>query len=134
MSKCACSSVEPSKNQRHSRRRSSERPRLLDDRELLCDEGEGNLSHITPPMVNDQGMSSIGDCAELGDGGIVLLHLVSSRDDHQRDRMVLLARNEQEGATLGGLCVDPVFRPRVEVGGRRLEDCRAGTRERGTLA
>src|SRR5258708_20870157 len=104
------------------RRRSSEMPRFLADRELLCDEGEGNLSHITPPMVNDQGMSSIGDCAELGDGGIVLLQLVSSRDHRQPDRMVLLARNEQEGATLGGLGVGLVFLPRVEGGGRRLED------------
>src|SRR5258708_33326128 len=96
MSKCACSSVEPGKNQRHSRRRSSERPRLLADRELLCDEGEGNLSHITPPMVNDQGMSSIGDCAELGDGGVVLVPLVSSRGDRPRERIGLLARNEEE--------------------------------------
>src|SRR5258707_9379766 len=91
------------------RRRSSERPRFLADRELLCDEGEGNLSHITPPMVNDQGMSSIGDCAELGDGGIVLLQLVSIREDRQRDPMVFLARNEQEGATLGVFCGDLGF-------------------------
>src|SRR5260221_12527143 len=102
------------------RRRSSERPRLLADRELLCDKGEGNLSHITPPMVNDQGMSSIGDCAELGDGGIVLLQLGSSPDDRQRDRMGLRARNEQEGATLGGLGVELVFRPGGEVCGRSL--------------
>src|SRR5216683_4472455 len=115
------------------RRRSSERPRLLADRELLCDEGEGNLSHITPPMVNDQGMSSIGDCAELGDRGIVLLQLVSSRDDRQRDRMVLLARNEQEWATLGVLGVDLVFRPGIEVGGSSLENWRAGTGDRVRL-
>src|SRR5438128_877073 len=112
------------------RRRSSEMPRLLADRELLGDEGEGDLSYITPPMVNDQGMSSIGDCAELGDRGIVLLQLVSSRDDRQRDRMVLLARNEQEWATLGVPGVDLVFRPGVEVGGRNLEDWRAGTGDR----
>src|SRR5260221_14149838 len=113
------------------RRRSSERPRLLADREGACDKGEGNLSHIMPPMVNDQGMSSIGDCAELGDGGIVLLQLVSTRADRQRDRMVLLARNEQEWATLGGLGVDLVFRPGVEVGGRSLGDWRGGTGGRG---
>src|SRR5260370_38611268 len=130
MSTCAYSSVEPSKNQRHSRRRSSESLRLLADRELLCDEGEGNLSHIAPPMVNDQGMSSIGDCAELGDRGIVLLQLVSSRGDRQGDRMVFLARNEQEWATLGVLGVDLVLRPGVEVGGSSLEDCRAGTGDR----
>jgi len=95
---------------------------LLTHRELLGDEGEGDLSYITPPMVNDQGMSSIGECAELGDRGIVLLQLVSSRGDRQRDRMVFLARNEQEGATLGVLGVDLVFRPGVEVGSSSLED------------
>src|SRR5258708_5748051 len=112
------------------RRRSSEMPRLLADRELLCDEGEGNLSHITPPMVNDQGMSSIGDCAELGDGGIVLLQLVSSRDDRQRDRMVLLARNGQEWAPRGGLCVDLVFPAGGGVGGPQPGSlrCRNGAR------
>src|SRR5260370_20538124 len=100
-------------------------PRLLADRELLGDESEGDLSYITPPMVNDQGMSSIGDCAELGDGGVVLLQLGSSRDDRQRDRMVFLARHEQERATLGGLGVDLVFRPGGEVGGRNPGDWRA---------
>src|SRR5260221_742188 len=108
------------------RRRSSEMPRFLADRELLCDEGEGNLSHITPPMVNDQGMSSIGDCAELGDGGIVVLQLVSSRDDRQPGRMVLLARNGQEWAPLGGFGVELVFRSGGQVGVRRPEGCRAG--------
>src|SRR5258708_32175333 len=92
------------------RRRSSEMPRFLADRELLCDEGEGNLSHITPPMVNDQGMSSIGDCAELGDGGVVLLQLGRSPDDRQRDRIDLVARHEQELGTLGGRCVGLRFR------------------------
>src|SRR5260370_19025606 len=104
------------------RRRSSEMPRFLADRELLCDEGEGNLSHITPPMVNDQGMSSIGDCAELGDGGILLLQMVSSQDDPHRDPMVLLAPNAQEWATLWGLGVDLVFPPGGAVGGRSLAD------------
>src|SRR5258708_17093629 len=111
MSKCACSSVEPGKNQRHSRRRSSEMPRLLADRELLGDESEGDLSYITPPMVNDQGMSSIGDCAELGDGGVLLLQLVSSRDDRQPEPMGFLARNEEEWAPLGVLGVYSCFRP-----------------------
>ena|SRR5947209_3148312 len=44
--------------------------------------------------------------------------------------MVFLARDEQEGYALGILCVDPVFRPRVEVGGSGLEEGRAGTGDR----
>src|SRR6266849_8144537 len=68
--------------------------------------------------------------AELRDRGIVLLQLVLSSDDRQGDRMVFLARDEQEGATRRVLCVDPVFRPRVEVGGSALEDERAGTGDR----
>src|SRR5260370_27078347 len=102
------------------RRRSSERPRFLADRELLCDEGEGNLSHITPPMVNDQGMSSIGDCAELGDGGVVFLHPVSSRGRRPPGRIVLLPPNEAKRATLGGLVVDLVLRSGGEGGGPPL--------------
>src|SRR5260370_22747742 len=87
------------------RRRSSEMPRFLADRELLCDEGEGNLSHITPPMDNDQGMSSIGDCAELGDGGLVVLQLVSSRNHRQRGRMGFLRRNQDKWPHPGRLDV-----------------------------
>src|SRR5260370_25575892 len=75
-------------------------------------------------------MVASGGCGGLGDGGSVLVQLVSRRDDRQRDRMVLLARNEQEWATLGVLGVDLVFRPGVEVGGRSLEDWRAGTGDR----
>src|SRR5258707_9191642 len=81
-------------------------PRLLADRELLGDEGERDLGHVTPPMVNGQGVPATRDFAELRDRGIVLLQLVSSSDDRQRDRMVLLARDEQEGATRGVPGVD----------------------------
>jgi hypothetical protein len=79
------------KNQRHSRLRSSERLRLLADRELLGDEGERDLGHVMPPVVNDQGVPATSYFAELRDRGIVLLQLVFSRDDRQGDRMVFLA-------------------------------------------
>src|SRR5437588_11905177 len=75
-------------------------------------------------------MPAIGHFAELRDSGIVFLQIVSSSDDRQRDSMVFLARDEQEWSTLGVLCVDQVFRPRVEVGGSGLEDGRAGTGDR----
>src|SRR5689334_6809496 len=75
-------------------------------------------------------MPATRDGAELGDRGIALLQLVLGGDDRQGDRMVLLARDEQEGATLGIPGVDPVFRPRVEIGGSALEDECAGPRDR----
>ena len=65
----------------------------------MGDEGERDLSHVMPPVVNDQGVPATRDFAELRDRGIVLLQLVFSRDDRQGDRMVFLARDEQEGAT-----------------------------------
>ena len=102
-------------------------PRLLADLQLLRDEGERGLGHVTPPMVDSQRMPAVGHLAELRDRGIVLLQLVSSSDDRQRDRMVFLARDEQERSTRGVLGVDLVFRPRVEVGGSGLEEGRAGT-------
>src|SRR5258707_6710242 len=105
-------------------------PRLLADLHLLRDEGERDLGHVTPPMVNGQGVPATRDFAELRDRGIVLLQLVSSSDDRQRDRMVFLARDEQERSTRGVLGVELVFRPRVEVGGSDLEDWRAGTGDR----
>jgi hypothetical protein len=110
--------------------RTSDTPRLLAFPKLLGDEGERDLSHFTPPMVNGQGMSAIGDFAELRDSGIVFLQLVSRRDDRQRDGMVFLARDEQEGSTRGVPGVELVFRPRIEVSGSSLEDWRAGTGDR----
>src|SRR5258708_5634739 len=97
-------------------------PRLRAERELWGDEGERDLGHFTPPMVNSQGVPATRDFAELRDRGIVLLQLVSSRDDRQRDRMVFLARDDQQRSTRGVLGVELVFRPRVEVGGSDLED------------
>src|SRR6266436_205129 len=104
--------------------------RLLADLQLLGDEGECGLGHLTPAVVNRQGMPATGYFAELRDGGIVLLQLVLSSDDRQRDGMVFLARDEQEWSTRGVPCVDPVFRPGVEIGGSGLEEGRAGTGNR----
>ena len=73
-------------------------------------------------MVDDEGVPATSYFAKLRDRGIALLQLVLSSDDRQGDRMVLLARDEQERATRGILGVDPVFRPGVEVGGSALED------------
>ena len=74
---------------------------LLTDREVFLDEGERDVSHFLPSVVNDQRMSAIGHLVELGDRGIVLLQLVLSFDDRHGDRMVFLACDEQEGPRAG---------------------------------
>ena len=100
---------------------------LLAGLQLLGDEGERNISHFMPAVVNGQGVSAIGYFVELGDPRIALLQLVLSFDDRQWNRMVFLARNEQEGTTRGIPGVDTVFGPWVEVGGNSLEEGCAGT-------
>jgi hypothetical protein len=99
-------------------------------RELLRDEGERDLGYLTPAVVNRQGVSTARNFAELRERGIALLQLVLGSDDCQRNRMVFLACNEQEGSAFGVPGVDAILRPGVEVGGSSLEDGRAGTGNR----
>ena len=54
---------------------------LLAHQDLVGDEGERDLGHLTPSMVNDQGVPAIGDFAELSNSRIVLLQLVRSLDN-----------------------------------------------------
>src|SRR3989442_15356328 len=106
---------------------------LLADRELLRDEGERGLGHFTPPVVNGQGMPATGYFADLRDRGIVLLSLIGGIGDCPRDGVVFLARDYQQWSTLGVLRVNLGFRPRVEIGGGRLEDRHTGARHRVRL-
>ena len=64
---------------------------LLTDLQLLGDEGERGLGHVTPSVVNRQGMPAIGDFADLRDRGIVLLSLVGGMGDRPRHGVVFLA-------------------------------------------
>lgn len=66
-------------------------PCLLALLKLLRDEGEGDLGHLPPAVINDEGVPPTRHLAELGDGRIVLLQLERRLDDRRRDRMVLLA-------------------------------------------
>src|SRR5207237_9495313 len=72
----ACPSIEPGKNQRALARRSSEMPRLLAELQLLCDEGERGLGHLTPTVINRQGMPATLHFTDLRDRGIALLEFV----------------------------------------------------------
>src|SRR6266581_3764818 len=113
-------------------RRSSDMLVLLADLQLLRDEGERGLGHFSPPVVDDQGMPSVGHLADFRDGGIFLLLLVGGIGDRHRGGVVFLARDDQEWSTLGVLRIDLGFRPRVEVGGGCLEEwhARSGHRKR----
>src|SRR5713101_1780223 len=113
-------------------RRSSDMLRLLADLQLLRDEGERGLGHLTPPVVDDQGMPAVGHLADFRDGGIFLLLLVGGIGDRYRGGVVFLARDDQQWSTLGVLRIDLGFRPRVEVGGGCLEErhARSGHRKR----
>lgn len=66
---------------------------------------------------------------ELGDSGVVLLVGEGRMGDGPGDRVVLLARGDQQGAPVWIAGVDLGLGPRVEVGGAGLEDRRARSRD-----
>src|SRR5438105_9944645 len=90
---------------------------LLALSKMLCDEGERGLGHLTPPVVNDQGMPAVGHLVNFRDGGILLLLLIGGIGDRRRGGVVMLARNDQQWSTCRILRIDLGFRPGVEVGG-----------------
>ena len=114
-------------------RRLSEMPRLLAFLKLLRDERERGLGHFTPSVVNRQGMPAVGYFADLGHAGILLLLLVGGMGNRPRHGVVVLAGDDQQRSTLGILRVDLGFRPRIEIGGGRLEDRHTGAGHRVRL-
>ena len=68
---------------------------------MVFDEGEGDVGHFLPPVVDDEGMSSTWDLADLGHAGVLLLMLEGSVRDRLGNGVVLLARDASE--VLGGL-------------------------------
>jgi pimeloyl-ACP methyl ester carboxylesterase len=124
--------VHPSKQSRtgETRDQTSEMPRLLAFLKLLRDERERGLGHFTPSVVNGQGMPATGYFMDLRHAGIFLLLLVGGMGDRPRHGVVVLARDDQQGSTLGILRVDLGFRPWVEIGGGRLEDRHTGAGHR----
>src|SRR6266571_3586024 len=77
-------------------------------------------------------MPATGYFADLSDSWIFLLSLVGGMGNRPRHGVVVLAGDDQQRSTPGILRVDLGFRPRVEIGGGRLEDrhTRAGHRVR----
>src|SRR5260370_968232 len=108
-------------------------PRLLAFLKLLRDERERDLGHFTPSVVNGQGMPAAGYFTNLGHAGILLLLLIGGMGDRPRHGVVVLAGDDQQRPTLGVLRVDLGFRPRVEVGGGRLEERHTGAGHRVRL-
>src|SRR5438132_12691038 len=78
-------------------------------------------------------MAAIGYFADLSHAGILLLLLVGGMGNRPRHGVVVLARDDQQRSTLGILRVDPGFRPRVEIGGGRLEERHTGAGDRVRL-
>src|SRR6476646_8528662 len=70
------------------------------------------------------------DVDDLGDAGVLQLLLVGGVGDRPRHRVVALAGDDQQRPAVGVLSVDLHLGPRVEVGGGRLEDRRAGAGDR----
>ena len=75
----------------------------LDPREAQLDESlhevECRLCHLTPAAVDRERVPAVRDPGDLGDGLVVLLTLVGGVGDRPRDRVVLLALDDQQRAT-----------------------------------
>jgi len=67
------------------------------------DEVECRLSDLTPTLVDGQRVPPVRDLGDLGDAPIALLPLVGGVRDRQRDRVVLLAIDDQEWTAVGFL-------------------------------
>ena len=67
-----------------------------------------------------------GHLGDLGHALVALLLLVGGVGDRPRDRVVLLAGDDQQRPAVGVLAVDLRLGPRVEVGGGGLEERRPG--------
>src|SRR5947199_10448473 len=108
-------------------------PRLLVLLKLLGDERERGLGHITPSMVNCQGVPAAGYFTDLSHAGILLLFLIGGMGDRPRHGVVVLAGDDQQWSTFGIFGVDLSFRPWVEIGGGCLEDRHTGAGHRVRL-
>src|SRR5947209_13251402 len=102
-----------------SARRRKHDPAVSDE---PLDEAEGRVRHLFPAGVDCEGMAAVRDLGDLGNSGVVALLLERRVDDRPGNRMVLLTGDQQHRPPLGILGIDLVLRPRVEVGGSRLEE------------
>src|SRR5437773_10103325 len=92
------------------------------------DEGERRLGDLPPAAVDHERVPAVGYLGDRGQGLVPLLLLVRGVRDRQRDRVVLLAVDDQERPARGVLRVDLRLGPGIQIGGGRLEERRAGRR------
>src|SRR5215471_13368064 len=79
------------------------------------DEVERRLGDLLPPVVDRERVASVRDLHNLGHARVALLPLVSGVRNCPRDRVVLLAIDDQQRAAVGVLRVHLRLCPRVEV-------------------
>src|SRR5437899_3059148 len=107
------------------RLRGSERCRsltfLLSRLDEAPDKRECRVSDFSPAAVNRKRVPAVGDLNDLGHANISLLALERRVRYGPRDCIVLLTRNDQQRPPIGVFAVDLRLCPRVEFGGRGLE-------------
>src|SRR6266540_5175725 len=86
------------------------------------DEAGGGVGDLPPAAVDCERVPAVRDLGDLGHALVALLPLVGGVRDRPRDRVVLLARNDEQRSPIRILGVHLGFGPRVEVGSRRLEE------------
>jgi hypothetical protein len=95
---------------------------------ILRDERERRVSDLSPAAVDDERVPAVGHFDDLGDSHIALLALERRVRDRPRDRVVFFAGDDQQRSAHRVLGVDFGLRPRVQVGGRGLEERHARRR------
>src|SRR5207244_1536499 len=96
-------------------------PSLTPGLDVTLDERERCVGDLSPAAIDGKRVPAVGHLDDLGHALIVLLEMERRVRDSPRDRVVLLAGDDQQRPALRVLAVDLRFRPRVEVGGRSLE-------------
>src|SRR5262245_23955710 len=69
------------------------------------DEGIGRFRHSSPPVIDRQGMPAPGHLEVLGDARVVLLLLEGRFRNRDRNRVILLRRDDHQRSALGVLTV-----------------------------
>ena len=95
-----------------------------------CDEGESGVGDFAPAVVDGERVAATGDLDDLGDALVALLLLVEAFAIAQGTVWSFSPEMISSGPRSGFLVVDLRLGPRVEVGGRGLEERRARGRHR----
>src|SRR5580704_8723777 len=87
-----------------------------DSLDEALDEFERGVGNFSPAAVDRKRVSAIGDLDDLCRAAVSQLALEGRVCDHRRNGVVLLSRNDQQGATFWVPCIDLCLGPRIEVG------------------